>query len=189
MATKSTRALVGSLIGVALFVALTPAAARAQEGDDPTARRLLTERVGQYVWTRSQLAAPLPPLDDGRSAWSTLLTRRYLASAIRTARPPVRAGNVFGAPVDAWLRALIAERVYALDVEGLAGWDEEIAVDVVVYEPLPPWALGPVPPEIEAALPPLPPAVEYRMVSGALILWDADAEIVIDVLPHAFEGH
>jgi hypothetical protein len=37
-------------------------------------------------------------------------------------------------------------------------------------------------------LPPLVPAVEYRIVDGALILWDTRAEIVIDALPGAFTG-
>jgi hypothetical protein len=36
-------------------------------------------------------------------------------------------------------------------------------------------------------LPPLPGGIAYRLVGTALVLWDEDAEIVIDVLPDALD--
>jgi hypothetical protein len=46
--------------------------------------------------------------------------------------------------------------------------------------------MSPVPGALLERLPALPPAMEYRIAGGALILWDTRAEILIDVLPDAF---
>jgi len=115
-----------------------------------------------------------------------LLTRRYLASAIRAARRTAAPGEVFTPAVADVFRRRIGEAIYEVDVEGLDDRDREPVVDVVVNEPLPVWALDPVPSAIADRLPELAGGLAYRLVNGALVLWDVDAEIVVDVLPDAF---
>jgi hypothetical protein len=64
--------------------------------------------------------------------------------------------------------------------------DEEAAAPIpLLNEPLAADWLTPLPPSLTMQLPPLPAAVEYRLVGASLVLWDADAELVIDVLPGA----
>ena len=43
-----------------------------------------------------------------------------------------------------------------------------------------------VPPQLIAALPPLPPELEYRIIGRSLVLWDHHANLIVDFLPGAF---
>ena len=186
MATHNLRVRLRTLVGAGLLVWLTPAAAFCQEPGDAAALAVFTSRLDAYARLRGRLEEPLPSFDERRSSFSVLLARRYLASALRSARGGARPGCLFGPPVEPVLRRRIIERIYAVDVEGLSGWDTEADVDVAIGEPLPAWAALPLPASLGEALPALPPAIEYRMAGGALVLWDAHAEIVIDLLPQAF---
>jgi hypothetical protein len=157
--------------------------------DRATVLQTFTERTERYVRLRARLEDPLPAFDARRDSWSLMLTRRYLASAIRTARSSAHQGDIFTPPVAQLFRELIADAVYDLDIEGLV--DEEFeaadfAVDVAVNEPVPSWAMQDVPEPLLRRLPTLPDAIAYRIVGGTLTLWDMHAEIVIDSLPDAF---
>jgi hypothetical protein len=157
--------------------------------DRAAALQAFTERTERYVRLRARLEEPLPSFDARRDRWSLMLTRRYLASAIRAARPQARQGDIFAPPVTQLFRGLIADAIYDVDIEGLVDEEFEAAdfvVDVVVNEPIPAWALQDVPDALLRRLPALPDAIEYRIVNGNLILWDTHAEIVIDALPIAF---
>lgn len=186
MATHTTQAVVRSLIGATLLASLTPAAASAQIPADVAAAAVFSERIDQYARLRGRLQEPLPPLDDRRGAWPVMLTRRYLAGAIRAARPQTRLGAIFAPPVDGLFRRVIAARKDMLDVEGLSGLDEDLGVVIVANEPVPDWSLVTVPEAVAEAFPPLPSGIDYRLVNGALVLWDTHAQIVIDALPDAF---
>jgi hypothetical protein len=157
--------------------------------DRATVVQTFTERTERYVRLRARLEDPLPSFDPRRDPWSLMLTRRYLASAIRTARSSAHQGDIFTPPVAQLFRELIADAVYDVDIEGLV--DEEFeaadfAVDVAVNEPVPAWAIQDVPEPLLRRLPTLPDAIAYRIVGGTLTLWDMHAEIVIDALPDAF---
>lgn len=160
----------------------------AQADDRASATRIFTEQVERYARLRGRLEAPLPSFDARRDAWSLMLTRRYLASAIRSARINARQGEIFTPPVADMFRGLIAEAIYAVDIEGLV--DEELGpvVDLRVNEPVPAWALAAVPEALLERLPAPTAGIEYRIVNGALVLWDMHAEIVIDALSDAFIG-
>jgi hypothetical protein len=173
--------------GIALLGAATGAAAPSQTaGDHGAAVRIFAKRVEQYAWLRARLEQPLPSFDADRRPWSLLLMRRYLASAIRTARARETQVSIFAPPVDGFFRETIGDAIYDIDIEGLVDDGTEDPVDVMVNEPLPDWALHPVPPALLERLPPVPGAISYKMAAGALVLWDDDAEIVIDALPDAF---
>jgi hypothetical protein len=188
------RGVAGVVVGTAacvwLFAGWTRAAAHVQDPgaqDRTAALQMFAEGVERYAALRTRYEAPLPPFDIRRDPWSLQLSRHFLASAIRTARHQARPGDVFTPPVARVIRQLIAE-AYDIDLEGLA--DEEldaadVIVDLTLNEPVPSWAMRELPDVLSAHLPRLPPAIEYRLVSDALILWDAHAEILIDVLPGA----
>lgn len=191
---RSHRCLACSALAcVVLLAGLQGAAAFPQEpagGSDAAAMREFTQRIARYAGLRARFEEPLPLFDDTRrDAWSVMLTRRYLASAIRTARARAGMGDIFAAPVDAMFRKAITDAVYAVDIEGLVGGDlgtEDAFVDLAVNEPVPAWAMEEVPETLLGRLPALPEAIEYRVVGGSLILWDSHAEILVDALPGAF---
>ncbi|OFW05152.1 MAG: hypothetical protein A3I61_10310 [Acidobacteria bacterium RIFCSPLOWO2_02_FULL_68_18] len=176
---------IGLLGWTAILGAWSGAAALSSTDDREVAARLFADRVERYVRLRARLEEPLPPFDLRRDPWSLLLTRRYLASAIRTARVQAKAGDVFGPPVDGLFRDTITTAIYEIDIEGLVDGGES-AVDLLVNEPVPEWAFQAVPRRLLERLPPLPPALAYRIACGALVLWDEHAEIVVDALPDAF---
>jgi hypothetical protein len=186
MATRLTLAAARSLAGATVLASLIPAAAFAQAPAGTAASAVFTSRIEEYARLRGRLEEPLPALDEKRGARPAMLTRRYLASAIRAARPRARAATVFAPPVGDAFRHLIAQRLSEVDPEGLRGWDEDLGVDIMVYEPVPAWSRLPIPDEWLGVFPELPDGIEYRMVNGALVLWDLHAEIVIDVLPSVF---
>src|SRR5688572_30182680 len=101
-AMRTTQAVGIGLLGCVVILGAWPGAAAFAQADDDhgSAARIFTERVEQYGWLRRRLEEPLPPFDARRDSWSLLLTRRYLASAIRTARADAQPGNVFAPPVD-----------------------------------------------------------------------------------------
>ena len=177
------------------IVAGWPGAAARHQGPDGTDRatalQAFTERTERYVRLRARLEEPLPAFDARRDPWSLMLTRRYLASAIRTARGYAHQGDIFTPPVAEIFRDLMAQTIDSVDIEELLDEEPEAAVsvvDVVVNEPVPAWALEDVPEAVLRRLPTLPEAIAYRMVGRNLLLWDTHAEIVIDTLPHAFLG-
>lgn len=165
-----------------MLAAAVAAGAAAQHAPDPAAE--FADRVDRYVSLRARLAAPLPPV-DGPRGWSNLLARRYLASALRTARSAARQGDLFTPAATLMFRERLAtltpgERL----LPGLAA-DDEGAPLPLVNEPLVDEWMTQVPPRALHALPPLPDGLVYRLVHTDLVLWDEHAEIVVDVLPDA----
>jgi hypothetical protein len=191
MRTRNAFVVAGALACAWLLWGLPRAAAAGQDpgAEDKTAAlRTFTAGVERYAALRARYAAPLPPFDARRDPWSLKLSRHFLASAIRTARSGAAPGAIFTPPVAAFFRATIADAVYAIDIEGLVDEERdgvEGLVDLAVNEPVPSWALQVPPGALLAQLPSLPSAIEYRLVGGALILWDTHAEILIDALPGA----
>lgn len=151
------------------------------------ALRIFNQRLAVYVALRARFEEPLPAFDNRRDPWSLILTRQYLAAAIRSARAKTGQGqgDIFTPRVAAIFRVMVTHTVYDQDIEGMVDspfGGRDVLVDLVVNEPVPEWAMTKVPAALLAALPALPEAIEYRFVDGALILWDVHAEILIDWL-------
>jgi hypothetical protein len=113
------------------------------------------------------------------------------ANAMRAARPFARAGDVFTPAVSRYFRTRIDAlvRETGLDVTtAIEPPDEDevvIAAAPCVAEPVP-WNAGPVMwPSMLAALPELPPELEYRFIGRDLVLIDMLANLVVDVLHDA----
>ena len=146
-----------------------------------------SDRLAGYVGLRDRLEAPLPRLGSLRSEWSTLIARRYLASAIRTARHSAPRGEIFTPAVDEMFRTRLAGAMSRHEWLLLVpvGDDESSNPIVLVNEPMGEEWLVTLPPALVQQLPELPEGIDYRFVGAALVLWDTHAEIVIDVLPDA----
>ena len=151
-------------------------------------------RIDAYVALHRLLEGPLPPLLVTTNMDDIRVAQRALARRIRAARGNARPGDLITAdvarmfkrrirevlPADVWA-AVLAEatedeqgrpiRVVALRVN--MDWPDDVPFTFV-------------PPQMLAALPPLPAELQYRIIGRSLVLWDHHANLVIDVLPDAF---
>jgi hypothetical protein len=188
MATRRHASWVIATLAAAVFLGVRPVPAWLAP-DTVDALVKFTMRVDTYVQLHQRLEASFPPVEDTRQSLSRLLNKRYLASALRSARRHVKEGNIFGPPVEEMIRTRIAEAMAGRDlavVVGPCGGESWGPADLVLNEPLSEGASCPVPVLLLEALPPVPGGLEYRIVGPDLVLWDVHAEIVIDVLRGAF---
>jgi hypothetical protein len=181
--------IVRAAAGVAAIVLLaSPVAARdAASGDTELAQ--FQERVEQYAALRGRVETRVPRLAKTDSPEKITEREHALGAAIRAERSGARAGDVFGAAADRiraivrddWAQRSSAERAGLLDELPPVG---EPAVNADYPPTLP---LATFPATLLARLPTLPDDVEYRLYGPHLILRDAKANVVIDVLPRALE--
>ena len=177
---------------VLVVVNATLVVARSQEDADlvqSDALCVFEERIGEYAALHRTLAAPRP-LQPRLSAHSLSLRRAYLADAIRKARPVARQGEIFTPEVARLFRGLIAQALTGRDPEAmlLDLFEDQSAPPVFhlgVYDSYPDWATHEMPMILLQWLPRLPADIEYRLVDHDLVLWDAHADLILDVLPDA----
>jgi hypothetical protein len=119
-----------------------------------------------------------------------MLNRVFLASAIKTARPHARAGDIFTPPVAGHLRVRIAEVLR--DQDALAGVRAVFMVHPPiegyhpqVHDSYPYWASQEMLPALLRTLPALPTELEYRLLGRDLVLLDVHADLIVDVLVDA----
>jgi len=162
------------IVAVAVFVALVFAAAVAvgrSQAEADTATILQFQRAADsYAFLHRRVERQL---GEG-------LTPDRIATAIRASRPAAGDGEMFTPIVAAVIRSRIAA---ALKKPGCSVADETNVV------PRPNQDAGPsvpVPACIETALPKLPPELEYRPAGVTLLLVDAHANLVVDVVHGAF---
>jgi hypothetical protein len=162
-------------------------AARPHGEDDTEVWREFHDRVAAYATLRDRLASSLPPLRG--DAPSIAARRSALSSAMKRARPRAGQGDVFTPEVALRFRETVADALRHLDVEAMlrALFAEHPAPRgrLRVYDPYPDWATHEVPAILLQRLPALPDGIMYRLVNHDLLLWDADANLIVDILPGA----
>jgi len=146
-----------------------------------------TMRVHDYVETHRRLAATI---EQPLCSEAEELTRQAdaLAAAIRDARPRAKEGDIFTFAAGEALRARIAAMVRRSNVD-VAGFlarygSEREELEVHVFGALP-WRTHVALMPIIRELPDLPPELEYRFAGRHLVLMDAGANMVVDVLRDA----
>ena len=152
-----------------------------------TALAAFEQRVAAYAALHRDLAASLPRSGARHSA---AMTRMYLASAIKAARATAGQGDIFTSEATRFLRAVVRETTSAADFGMFAPlMDEEgrllPGLHPAIHGPLPLLESREVPASTLLMLPTLPPELEYRIVDYDLVLWDATADLIVDVLPYA----
>lgn len=155
-----------------------------------TALRDFQQRTGEYAALHRRLEGPLPPPEPSGSPKSFLLSRTHLASAIRTARPNARRGDIFTPAVSRLFRDIITNALAGHDAEAMmrdlsCEHPKVRAFHPRVYDHYPDWATHEMPAILLQKLPPLPEDIEYRVLDHDLVLWDIHADLIIDVLPDA----
>jgi len=159
-----------------------------QAEEEREALRHFQDEVAEYAELHTKQLAKL-------GARESVATQEALARAIEANRAKARPGDIFRPEVQPLFRRLIAEQLKGPDsidarkavVEGNPGLDRESVPIVVqvnsVYPPDAPRST--VPPSVLLILPPLPACLHYRFVGRDLVLVDAVAQLIVDILPAA----
>lgn len=176
------------VIAVAVLAAVPRAHAQYAVFDADAALNAYHDQVERYAALHRRLAPP--PAMASTDPLSKLLSRQYLAAAVRGARPSAQQGDIFTPEVATLFRWMLAEALGELDGESFltalnGGEPVPRGMHPTVNEPyllLPVYRLSP---PFRLALPPIPAELDYRIAGHDLLLWDIYAGIVVDFVPNA----
>lgn len=183
--SRATIAAVFAVSFVGAGAAVAPVTTGGRDG-----LQVFAERVTAYAELHRRLDAVFPPWEPSNDMHLIELKRAYLASAIRRERPHARQGEIFEPSAVAAFRGVIAGALAGIDVElWLQDLYEECEMPAgyrpQVYAGYPNWATQEMPSVLLTVLPDLPAGIVYRLIDHDLLLWDVDANLIIDVLPDA----
>ena len=163
----------------------------AREGE---ALRHFREELAEYAVLHGQQLAKVRSREPANASES-VARQKALARAIQAKRIKARQGDIFRPEIEPLFRRLIAEQLEGPDNlaarkairEGNPGQEEDsIPVAVSVNTEYPPGAArSTVPSSLLLTLPPLPTSLHYRFVGRDLLLVDAVAQLIVDILPAA----
>lgn len=149
-----------------------------------------TKRVDDYVALRNRLADSVGPLDPNSSQNEIASRSTKLANAIIAARQSAKQGDIL-TPEAATIIGTLIQQEYdrrparVLETRGDA--QEELPDFTPQVNQLYPtgYPLATFPASLLPVLPRLPKELEYRIVSRYLILRDVEANVTVDIMPHA----
>jgi hypothetical protein len=152
----------------------------------------LGRRIDDYMALQNELEGTLSSLPDEATPQQIDTHQRALAAMIAKARSDARPGLVFSPAMQEFVRGVVGRVLEGPDGKALRDsiTDEHPTnVSVQVNGRYPDTVpLSTMPPDILAALPPLPEELEYRFVGSRLILLDTKAHIVVDCVDDVFPG-
>ena len=177
-------------VAIGLLGTQGPAVTAQHPSSSTTALRVFEERAADYMTLRTRLERELPPLEPSLSIDVIFARRADLASAIKRARPNARQGGIFTADVARVFRRLIARALEGIDAEALLAelYAEDPApfnFHLHVNDRFPGWATREMPPILLERLPELPAGLRYQLIDHDLVLWDPDADLIVDFVPDA----
>lgn len=152
-----------------------------------------TKRVDEYVKLRNKAEGAAPVELEAKSQPAEIVTaEKSLAAHVRAARAAAKRGDVFTPATQAMFRRLLRPPL----TKGSAAADNKAIIkdDAPVPKDVPfkvnanypkDVPLSTVPPDVLAALPPLPEDIQYRFSGKHLILFDAKANLIIDFMLNA----
>jgi hypothetical protein len=146
--------------------------------------------VNDYLKLHKRVGAALPTPKPGSSAADIKQYQQSLASAIRAERAQARLGDIFTPPISQLFRKLIATPFQSSDGGKIraslrhAEPVQDLKLEINQEYPQAK-ALQSTPPTLLTDLPKLPKELEYRIVGRELILLDAAASLIVDLLPDA----
>jgi len=176
-----------------LLLVLTAASGQASErtqANQPVPADFV-DCINHYAALQRMAITSLGPPLMWSDAGQLLRQQRRFANAMRESRPVARAGDFFTPAVSRYFRTRIDAivRETGLDVTTAIEAPDEgevVTTPVLRVAELVPWNAGPVMwPSMLAALPELPPELEYRFIGRDLVLIDVLANLVVDVLHDA----
>ena len=149
------------------------------------------QRVKDFVDLRGKLNSQLSKLPDKASPQQIDRHQRDLASAVAKARAQSQPGDVFIPAMQKYIRGVVRRVISGPDGPRIkeSFMDENpMTVKIGVNQRYPDTIpMSTMPPDILAALPPLPEDLEYRFVGNRLILLDVQSHLVIDFVENTFD--
>jgi hypothetical protein len=144
------------------------------------------KRVAYYAQLRKAAASKLPALRATASQEKIVEQQKALAREIVKARQSAKQGDLFTPSVDREFRRLIHLAMPPGDAPRIRKSlqnAEPVAALTQINHPYPSGVpLQTTPPSILLNLPRLPADIEYRLVNRTLVLWDAKANLIIDMM-------
>lgn len=142
-------------------------------------------RVSSYAELRGALEQRLPRLTVTDDPAEILRAIRALAKKIQAARAGAKEGDIFSPTVRAEFRKALSLKIdastWAVIMDENPG-----TIDVPINGSYPlRKTVTTMPPNVLAALPKLPPDMEYRFLGRHLVLVDTRASVIIDRIPYA----
>ena len=146
------------------------------------------KNVQTYMDVRQKAVSAFQPLKEDADPKMIADREKALGEAIRTARAGVGPGNIFTRDI-----ARVFQAAIKADFRRRTAKERGIMLDELphfrptVNQTYPAeWPLQTFPAPLLKQLPKLPPDLEYRFVSDALILRDVKANIVVDFMLDVF---
>ena len=141
--------------------------------------------MASYADLRNELEKGLPPLIVTEDPAEIMQAVRALAARIRVARAGARQGDIFSPTVSAKFKRTLLLEIDANTV-ALIMDENPGTIDVRIKGTYPVGKMfSTMPPDILAAMPRLPPDLEYRFLGRHLVLVDTRASVIIDRIPYA----
>jgi len=171
---------------VAVWVAAGVAVLPAGQQTNRTASVIgvFNKNIQTYMSVREKAVSGFQPLKQDADQGTIADREKALGDAIRTARAGAKPGDVLSRDI-----AHVFRLTVKADFERRSTHGRKVLLDEmphfrpVVNQTYPSaWPLQTFPPTLLAELPKLPPELEYRFVSNALILRDVKANIVVDYI-------
>lgn len=187
------RPMLGPVAAIGLLLTIT-ASTVAREHIQPAvnprgaAIKAFLDRVAAYDALHKKVAASVPPLRETDDAAKVTAREVTLGDAIASARPNAQIGELFGTDFGPIARQIVRSdwaRRAAADRRALVGeLPPKTPVRVNVRYPSG-YPLLTMPATLLKELPDLPDPLEYRLFGRHLILRDAKANILVDILTDA----
>lgn len=147
---------------------------------------LFQRNAAEYVWLRDRLERSLPPLDPNPTMLQIHAHRDALRASLVQARADAKKGAVFGTAMGDYIRSRVQSVLDGPDGAQIRQslMDENPTTAVVEINRRYPFAVpvSRMPSALLKELPPLPEGLEYHFVGRGLILHDAKAQMVVDVI-------
>ena len=176
-----------SLVAAGIWLVVGPALLTA--GQQPINQQgalvaTFNKHVTTYMDVRQKAVSSFQPLKQDADPKTIADREKALGEAIRTVRAGAKAGDIFSEDIGHVFRRAIKEDFRRRSTHGRKVMlDEMPHFRPIVNQTYPSnWPLQTFPPTLLSELPKLPPDLEYRFVSNALILRDVKANVVVDYI-------
>ena len=153
------------------------------------------KRVAAYLEIKKSVDKQTPDQKETKDPIHIETKQKLLASKIINMRQGARAGDIFTLPIRTKFRQLLIP-----EVKGTTGKETKQEIDEEFEEHEAENRKGPLkvnaeypegtplattPPNVLLSLPKLPDGLEYRFVEKTLLIRDADANVIVDLMPNA----
>ena len=197
-----TKTLYAYLLTIVFLAACSSSAQQMPKQDMPKGSNVnpdagliadFSKKVDEYVSLRDAAEKNAPPLKDKATPAEITAHEQGLATQVRAARQHAKRGDFFTPATQAMFRRLLkppvkgqdgAENAKAIKDDAPPPKEVPFKVNAAYPKDLP---LGTVPPDVLQSLPQLPKDkhIEYRFTGKHLLLYDAQANLIIDFMLNA----